>query len=198
MLLWCAEAHHLLHAGPVVPRPIEHGDFSGRWQMRNVALEVPLGHFGIVGFRQRDMVTTARIQMLAEALDRSTLARRITTFKQDHHALSNSLDVTLRLEQFDLEQFQILLIVFRADRFVVGKIVLHLLDHLDGRWTLLLAHGSCDRTAAPDRRCIPHPSHGEGAQTPSMATPVVLRPRLKQRVTVRTTEAGGELAFHRA
>lgn len=55
MLLWRAEAHHLLHSGLVIPGPVEHRDFSGRWQVRDIALEVPLGHFSIVGFRQREL-----------------------------------------------------------------------------------------------------------------------------------------------
>jgi hypothetical protein len=89
----------------------------------DVALEVPLGHFGIVGLRQRDVVATARVQVLAEALDRSTLARRVAPLEHDHHALiADSLDVPLRLEQFDLEQFEVALVVLLADRFVVGQV----------------------------------------------------------------------------
>jgi hypothetical protein len=38
----CAEPHHVLDACAVVPAPIKKHDLACRWQVRDVALKVPL------------------------------------------------------------------------------------------------------------------------------------------------------------
>src|SRR5262245_133667 len=41
------EAHHVLDSSPVIPAAVEDHDFTGRWEVLNVALHVKLGLFAV-------------------------------------------------------------------------------------------------------------------------------------------------------
>ena len=49
-LFVCAKAENLFNNAAIVPRPIKHHDFARRWQVFDVALEIPFGSFGFCGF----------------------------------------------------------------------------------------------------------------------------------------------------
>ena len=70
-----AEPEHALHTGAVVPGPVEQGDLAAGRQVRDVALEVPLGLLALRGLGQRDVLRDARVHVLGHALDRAALAR---------------------------------------------------------------------------------------------------------------------------
>ena len=110
VLLVRAEAHHTLDAGPVVPRAIEQHDLAARRQVLHVTLEVPLAALLVRRLLQRDDARATRVEMLREALDRTTLARRITTLEQDHDALARLLRPRLQLQQLDLQAVLLLLV----------------------------------------------------------------------------------------
>jgi hypothetical protein len=99
-----AELHHPFHAGPVVPGPVEHDDLTGRGQVRDVALEVPLGALPLAGLLQRDDAGAAGVEVLGEPLDGAALAGGVPALEQEHQALPAVLDPVLELEQLDLEQ----------------------------------------------------------------------------------------------
>ena len=48
-LLFGREPHHFLDPGTVVPAAVEQRDFTGRGQMLDKALEIPLGLFASLG-----------------------------------------------------------------------------------------------------------------------------------------------------
>ena len=71
--------------------------------MLDIALEVPLPAFHLIGLFERDHARAARIQVFHEALDRAALAGGVAPFEQDHDALPGILHPGLQLEQFDLQ-----------------------------------------------------------------------------------------------
>src|SRR6185436_20728384 len=72
-----AEAHDVLDAGAVVPGAVEQDHLSGRRQVRDVALEVPLAALALGRRAERDDPDDARVGLLGDALDRAALARRV-------------------------------------------------------------------------------------------------------------------------
>src|SRR4029077_16493985 len=52
ILLRRAEREHALHAGAVVPGPVEERDLAARGEVRRVPLEVPLRALALGGLRQ--------------------------------------------------------------------------------------------------------------------------------------------------
>src|SRR5580704_312999 len=59
-LLLAAETHHPLDAGTIIPASIEDHDLSGRWQMRNVTLNIHLRLLALSRRRQGDDAENAR------------------------------------------------------------------------------------------------------------------------------------------
>ena len=105
VLLVGAEAHHPLHAGPVVPGAVEHDDLARRpgrcgtyrWKyhwVRSRSRRLRQGH-------DRG---AARVQVLGEPLDRAALARRVAALEDDHDPLPGVLHPVLQLDQLDLQQ----------------------------------------------------------------------------------------------
>ena len=95
VLLVRAEAHHALDPGAVVPTAVEHNDLAGGWQVLHVTLEIPLAALGFTGFFQGDDMRATRVEVLHKALDRTTLAGRITAFEEDDHLLPGLFDPSL-------------------------------------------------------------------------------------------------------
>jgi hypothetical protein len=104
VLLVGAEAHDPLHAGPVVPGPVEHDDLTRAGQVGHVPLEVPLALLPLARLLQRDHGRAARVEVLHEAFDRPALAGGIAALEHDHDLLPGFLDPVLKLDQLDLEQ----------------------------------------------------------------------------------------------
>src|SRR6185437_10132287 len=80
-----AKSHHPLDTGTVVPGSVEEHDLTGRRQVSNIALEVPLGLLTFRRLLQRHHSRTPWIQVLGESLDRAALSRRIAPFEKQHH-----------------------------------------------------------------------------------------------------------------
>ena len=116
-----AEAHHALHARPVVPAAVKEHDLAVRGQMLDVALEVPLTAFGVGGFLQCHHPGAPRVQVLHETLDGAALAGRIASLEQDDDALAGFLGPGLQLQQLHL-QTEFLLLVGGAAHQVLVRI----------------------------------------------------------------------------
>src|SRR5690606_37336369 len=103
VLLRGAVPHDAFDACAVVPGAVEEHDLARGREVRDVALEVPLLLFALGRNLERDDACTTGVQVLGEALDRSTLASGIATLKDDHDLLARLLDPRLQLEQLDLQ-----------------------------------------------------------------------------------------------
>ena len=118
-----AEPHDALHAGTVVPGPVEQHDLTGGRQVLDVALEVPLRAFLLGGLLQRDDAGAARVEVLHEPLDGAALARGVAAL--EHHDVPEPVGLAplLQLQQLDLQQ-PLLLLVLVAGHPVVVRVVL--------------------------------------------------------------------------
>ena len=113
------EAHHPLHARPVVPGPVEHDDLAGRGQVRHITLEVPLGLFPLARLHQRHDRRAAGVQVLGEPLDRAALAGRVAALEHDDDPLPGGLHPVLQLDELDLQRaLRALVVVPRHPRVV--------------------------------------------------------------------------------
>jgi hypothetical protein len=123
VLLARAEAHDPLDTGPAVPGPVEHDDLAGGRQVLEVALEVPLGGFALVGLLQRHDARPARVEVLGQPLDRAALAGGVTPLEQDQHLLPGRLDPLLQLQQFDLQRPLLAVILLAGYTVRIGIIL---------------------------------------------------------------------------
>jgi Tannase and feruloyl esterase len=126
-----AEPHHVLNARAVVPAAVEQHHFAGRGQMRDIALEIPLGALALGGRRESGDTADPRIETLGNALDHAALASGIATLEQDHHLFAPGDQPVLHLHQFALE----------AEQFaevVVTRTVARRCHRLPGRPTAFL------------------------------------------------------------
>src|SRR6516164_1148762 len=80
----CAEAHDALNTGAVVPAPVEENDLTGRGQLRNISLKIPLPALPLGRSREGDDAADAGVQRICNALDDATLARCIPPSKMTH------------------------------------------------------------------------------------------------------------------
>ena len=122
VLLVGAEAHDALDAGPIVPAAVEQHDLAARRQMRDIALEIPLGALALARRGQRDDPADARIEPLRDALDDAALARGIAAL--EHHDDLQLLmhDPVLQLDQFALQAKQLVEIEPAARRSAEGVV----------------------------------------------------------------------------
>ena len=114
-LFGTTESHHRFHNGAVVPRAVEKDHFTGAWQLRNIALEIPLSRLGFRGFGQSDHACAARIDVLCKAGNRTSLTGSIAAFKNHGDLESGIFDVALHLQQFNLQCIEL----FFVERVVV-------------------------------------------------------------------------------
>src|SRR5450756_2531879 len=110
MLILGAEAHYPLDTCTVIPTAVKQHEFLGRWQIRNIALEVPRCTVPVRGFAKSDDAGLAWTQMLDNALDRAVLAGRIPALQDDQDLVIAFDEVPLQLDQFDLEFAQAVLV----------------------------------------------------------------------------------------
>ncbi len=123
-----AEPHHLLHAGAVVPGPVEQHDLPLGGQVGDVALVVPLAPLAVRGRGQRGDPGDARTQVLGDPHDRATLACGVTAFEDDHDAGTGVADPFLQLHQFRLQKEQFGLVYVPRDLLDLraGPLLAHL------------------------------------------------------------------------
>ncbi|MNV79176.1 hypothetical protein D3C71_1727160 [compost metagenome] len=96
----------MLDAGAVVPAAVHQHDFTAGRQVRNVALEVPLGTLAVGGLGQRYHVALARVEVFGDGLDGAALAGGIAAFQQHQHALPGVLYPARHRGEFQLHRFQ--------------------------------------------------------------------------------------------
>ena len=106
MFLRRAESHHLLHAGAVVPRPVEQHDLALGGQVGDIALVVPLAAFTVARRRQRRDPGDAWAEVFGDPLDRSALAGGVATLEDDHNPRAGMPHPRLQLDEFCLQSEQ--------------------------------------------------------------------------------------------
>ena len=144
ILLLGAEAHDPFDAGAVVPAAIEQDHFAGRRQMRDIALEVPLGLFPLGRRAQRHHPAHAGVQTRGDALDGAALAGGVAAFEDHHDAQPFGLDPLLQLDQLDLQIAQFVLVELHRQLGLAA--LLHDIagDGAVGRLRLRGNGGGCD------------------------------------------------------
>src|SRR5262249_19740167 len=125
VLLLRAKSHHPLDAGAVVPASIKENDFTARRQMRDVALEVPLGAFAFVRRRECGDPAYSRVETLRDPLDDAALAGGIAAFEDDDYLHLVMEHPVLQLDELALEAEQLLEVEVAVERFPF-RIVRHL------------------------------------------------------------------------
>src|SRR5262249_14544755 len=103
-----AEAHDTFDASPVVPTAIEEDDFSTRWQVRHVSLEIPLCTLTLAWRGQRDYATDSRIKTLRDPLDDATLASCVASLENNDNLELLVDNPVLQLNQLTLQAKQFL------------------------------------------------------------------------------------------
>src|SRR5258705_2036361 len=78
-------AHHSLHASAGVPTAVEEHNFTGRGQIRKVALDVHLRLLALGRGRQGYRPEDARARSFGDVLDHTALARGITPLEEHTH-----------------------------------------------------------------------------------------------------------------
>ena len=131
-----AKAHDLFNTRAVVPTAVKQHDLARSRQMRDVALEVPLGFFPVVGRRQSGHTAHTGIQALGDAFDDAAFARCVTAFKQNDHAVTGFDHPVLQHHQLGLKAQQLtkvshpVLGVTRAGAVTIEQAVVQLQLHL--------------------------------------------------------------------
>src|SRR5205085_7444156 len=103
VLLLGAEAHHALHAGAVVPAPIEDDDFARGGEMLQVPLDVHLALLAVGRRGQRDHAENARAHFFGDGPDGAALPGSVAPFEDDDHALAALLHIVLEHAQLALQ-----------------------------------------------------------------------------------------------
>src|SRR5215470_4634272 len=125
IFLLCAEAHHALNPGAVVPAPVEQNDLTGRGQFRHISLEIPLPALPLARSGEGDDAADAGVQRICNALDDATLARCIAPLEDDAHLETVVPHIFLQLNQFDLEVYELLDVVVILRGFAWFRSVTH-------------------------------------------------------------------------
>ena len=110
-----AEAVDRLDDGAVVPAAIEETDLAAVGKRGDVALEVPLAAFHVAGLGQGDHARRARIEVLDEAANATSLARGIATFEQNGDAATAELHIALELHHLDLQKTELALVLDKTE-----------------------------------------------------------------------------------
>src|SRR5690606_31966273 len=84
----------------------EQHDLAGGRQVRHIALEVPLPGLALGRLAERDHTALARIDMLADSVDRPALARAVAAFAQHGHARAGLRYPARQEHQFALHRLE--------------------------------------------------------------------------------------------
>src|SRR5271168_3895411 len=107
MLRFFAKAHHVLHAGAVVPTAIKDHDLARGWKMPHIALEVHLTLLSIGWGRERNHAKYARAHALSDCLDGAAFAGAVATLKDDNDALAVVFHPFLKSAEFGLKLLEL-------------------------------------------------------------------------------------------
>ena len=117
-----AEAHHPFDAGAIVPAAVEEHDLAAGRQVRDIALEVPLGALTLGRRRQRHGAADARIETLGDPFDGPPLARRVPSLEDDDQLELFGHDPVLELDELTLQAQQLPEINLTRQRIVQLKV----------------------------------------------------------------------------
>ncbi len=115
------EAHDALDAGAVVPGAVEQHELARGGQVRHVTLEVPCRLVAVGGFTEGDDARLAGAEMLREALNGAVFAGGVAALEDDEDAFAVADEMTLQLDQLDLEIAQEELVLLVADSVEAGR-----------------------------------------------------------------------------
>ena len=116
MLLLGAEAHHVFHAGAVVPAAIEDHDFAGRREvLRGSAAYTSASFSRSDGAGSATTPENARAHALGNRPDGAAFAGCIAALEDDDDLLAGVLHPILKMAQLGLELTQLLLISLARD-----------------------------------------------------------------------------------
>ena len=101
-----AEAHDPLDAGAVVPAAVEQHDFTARRQVRDIALEIPLGALALGRGRQGDDLADPWVEPLGDSLDDPALAGSVAALEQHDQFEFLVNNPILQFDQFPLQSQQ--------------------------------------------------------------------------------------------
>src|SRR5262249_23002586 len=114
VLLLAAEAHHMFHAGAVVPAPVKDDDFARGRKMREIALDIHLRLLPVSRRGQSHDAEHTRADALRDTTDQTALAGGVATLEDDHDPRPLLLDPVLQYAELDLQLFQLLLVLLAA------------------------------------------------------------------------------------
>ena len=116
------KAHHPFNARAVVPTAVKQHHFTCCRQVRNVALEIPLCAFTVVGRWQCCHACHTGVKALGNALDHATLARSVAAFKQNHHLVALAHHPVLQFNQLPLQAEKLLKVLAARRLFRCGLV----------------------------------------------------------------------------
>jgi hypothetical protein len=123
-LIFRAEAHNALYARAIVPTAVEDHDFSAGRQVRQVSLNVHLRFFALCRRRQRNDAENPRTDTGSYSFDGATLSGAVTPLKDDADLAASVPNPLLKLNNFPMEAFELLLEGLPLHLAVRGELVL--------------------------------------------------------------------------
>jgi hypothetical protein len=129
MLLLCAKAHHVFHAGAVVPAAIKGQDFARRWKMPHIPLKIHLTLLSIGWGGERQHAECARAHAFGDGLDGAAFAGPVATFKEDDDAQAIVFHPFLELARFSLKPLEFFFVFLPFQLWLETAIVFFPLGH---------------------------------------------------------------------
>jgi hypothetical protein len=86
-----AVTHDLFDTRTVVPGTIKKANFSTRWQMIHVLLEIPFTHFPLRRSRQSHNLSEPWVQVLGEPFDSGPFTGSIASLENHNYSLTFDL-----------------------------------------------------------------------------------------------------------
>src|SRR5260221_1026388 len=85
------KSHHSLHAGSVIPAPVENDNFTRRRKMFEIALKIYLGALPLGRSRESNHPKYPMAHPLSDSLDSPTFPGRVSAFKKNNNQCSGML-----------------------------------------------------------------------------------------------------------
>src|SRR5580692_3505681 len=152
-LILRAKAHDAFDPGAIVPTAVEDHDLPPGRKMRQVSLNI---HLRLLAFRRRGQgndAENARADSFGHGLDDTTFAGAIASLEDHAHLLALALHPFLKLDEFDVQLAQLLLIFLALEPRNGGLLALALL--VSGLLHASVSPASCQRFASPQVRKRP-------------------------------------------
>src|SRR5271170_1030599 len=114
MLLLCAKAHYVFHAGAVVPTAIKDQDFASGWKMLHIALEIHLTLLSIGRGGERHQAEYAGAHTFDEGLNGAALTGGVATLKEDDDPQATLFYPFLKFAEFGLKPLELFFVFLPA------------------------------------------------------------------------------------